>query len=471
MVASISIAAMLVALPVGMAAGQASTLTEAQAEQVGLQAYVYGLPLLDFVALSETQTSVTVPTGGIAPVNQLATSSALATPSDTELAPNTDTLYAGAHLDLSNGPVVLHVPNVGGDRYYSFEFLDPYTNVFAYLGTRTTGDSEHNFLIVGPTFHGHWPKRLHLRVIHSRYELVWMLGRTLVLGSSDLRAARSIESEYELLPLPDFSKFGLKWRRPVPVQQISKPTYHAVPTGLAFFDALGQALAQSPPPAQDAPILATLRTAGIGPGLEPSQENLGAAVVAGLTAAAAGGMKYIAQLKQQLIAPSLASNTGWFVPPSSTGDYGTDYALRAVIATDGLGANRPAEAMYITGGEDSNLKPLDGFNTYRITFPAGGLPPARFFWSLTMYDSAFLLVSNPLDRYAIGNRTQGLQYNADGSLDIYISHKPPPEGESNWLPAPVGAFEVTLRLYGPLQSAVDGTYRYPPIVKIAGPKL
>ena len=172
------------------------------------------------------------------------------------VAPNNDTLYTMAHLDLSKGPLVLHVPKVAHHRYYVFEFLDPYTNVFHYVGTRTTGDGAGNFVIVGPHFHGKLPAGL--RVIRSTYDRIWLCGRTLVYGPSDLPAVHKIQDGYKLIPLKAFEQVGLSYTPPRPEQDRHHPHRRdASPPGLAFFDALGTAIAQNPPPARDHAILAS----------------------------------------------------------------------------------------------------------------------------------------------------------------------------------------------------------------------
>jgi hypothetical protein len=169
-------------------AASRTSLTEAQAQQIGTDAYVYGISLMEFLRQRETQISVTVPNNlSDAPVNELGNQRNLASAAhQVFVAPNNDTLYTMGQLDLSKGPLVLHVPKVAHHRYYVMEFLDPYTNVFHYVGTRTTGDSAHDFVIVGPHFHGKLPAGL--RVIHSSYAHIWICGRTLVYGPSDLAA-------------------------------------------------------------------------------------------------------------------------------------------------------------------------------------------------------------------------------------------------------------------------------------------
>jgi hypothetical protein len=267
-----------------------------------------------------------------------------------------------------------------------------------------------------------------------------------------------------VIPLRGYFARGLRWRprRPRHVIRIARPV--TVPTGLAFFGALGTALAQNPPPAADAPILRELKAVGIGPGLQPAREHLSAAVLSGLTQAGDGGLAYVNSMRTIYAAQDAAEHHGWFVPFSDTAEFGTDYQWRAVVAVYGLAANRPAEAVYTIGILDQNDSELSGANRYVIHFPAGQLPPAKYFWSLTMYDAGFYLVPNAINRYSLGNRSAGLHRNPDGSLDIYVQHAPPAGHESNWLPAPAsGMFEVTLRMYGPAANVLGDTYTYPQI--------
>jgi hypothetical protein len=457
-----------IALPVGSAAAATpAALTEAQAQQVGTDAYVYGVSLMEFLRQRQQQTSVTVPnTLSDAPINQLGNARALATPAhQVFVAPNLDTLYSMGHVDLAKGALVLHVPAVSGGRYYSFEFLDPYTNVFHYVGTRTTGNGAGNYVIVGPTFHGTLPVGLHR--ISSKYEHIWLVGRTQVYGPSDIPAVHKVQNGYKLIPLTKFETVGLGYTPPRPHRIIMTHTVATLPTGLAYFDALGTALAQNPAPARDASILAELKTVGIGPGMHPSTENLPAATLAGVQAAAAAGPTKVFTDRISIAVASARVHHGWYVAPSDIGNFGTDYALRAVIAGYGIAANLRVEAMYPVASADSTGNLLNGANKYVIHFAAGHLPPARYFWSLTMYNAQNYLVANPINRYALGSHSAGLQYNADGSLDIYIQSTPPAGHQSNWLPCPpLGQIVPIMRMYGPKAPALNDTYTYPSITKV-----
>ncbi len=461
-------AGLLLTLTAGGAwAGRLPVLSEPQAKQIGTDAYVYGTPLIRFLRQRRTQTSVTVPNDlSDAPINQIGNQRNLADAAhQVFVAPNTDTLYTMAHVDLSRGALVLHVPAVAHHHYYVFEFLDPYTNVFHYVGTRTTGDGAGNYAILGPGFHGKLPGGLHR--IRSGYEHIWLCGRTLVYGSAGLGAAHKIQAGYKLIPLKAFRAVGTRYKPPRPKRIVTRHTTAALPTGVAFFDALGDALAQNPPPARDHAILRELRRVGIGPGLHPSTEPLPLATREGLVAAAAGGPAVLSTLREQIVIASELKHDGWYVAPSDIGNFGTDYKLRAVVAVNGLAANLPAEAMYPVGTFDNTGALLNGAHRYVIHIPAGNFPPVRYYWSFTAYNENLFLVQNPIKRYAINQFTHGVKRNPDGSLDLYLQATPPAGHVSNWLPTPPsGQFEVILRMYGPKAAAVDNAYHYPPIARV-----
>lgn len=467
-VAAMATAFLAMLAAAGPAAAQSTPLTAAQAQQLGSEAYVYGVPLLAYQRQQHTQTSVTVPNAlSDAPLNQLGNQRALADAShQVFVAPNNDTLYTNGHLDLSKGPLVLHIPKIAHQRYYTFQFLDPYTNVFHYVGTRTTGNGGGDYAIVGPNFTGKLPRGVHR--IDSPYTSAWVLGRTHVNGAADLKAAHRVQDGYRLIPLQAFEQDGLKYQAPRPKRVVTTHTQAQLPTGLAFFDALGQALADNPPPARDKAVLSKLEAVGIGPGLQPSKENLSPEILQGLRAAADAGPQMLTQLRARIAMTSMEQHRGWYVQPSDIGNFGTDYQLRAVIGYFAIAANRPEEAIYPTLSVDNTGAMLNGASRYVLHIPKGGFPPAKYFWSFTLYNSQMYLAANPIDRYAINQFTKGLKYNADGSLDIYVQSDEPAGHASNWLPAPAsGGFDITLRIYGPKPSALNGTYAYPTLTKVA----
>jgi hypothetical protein len=420
------------------------------AYSLGLQAYTYGQPLVNMQRVFQTTTSVTVPDNlGDAPVNQWSHLTSLAdTNASVVVAPNADTLYSSAWLDLKNGPMIVHVPDTGG-RLSVVPALSPYEEDFANIGNGFSGGlSPGDYMFVGPNYEYEDP--VGLPVIQSPYDRVWLLARTEVYNDADLANAIAIQASEALVPLSKWFSEGLDYVPPAPKTVITTPTIATIPTGLAYWDELGQLLKEFPPPAADQPLLSQLAAVGIGPGMQPtSEKQLSQGTLDGLTAAVAAGPAAVHKdLIAQLQAGFTAHN-GWAVAP--TGNYGTNYALRAIVDQIGIGALSPNVAVYPFAVTDRFGNPLNGATTrYVAHFPAGDFPvPVQGFWSLTMYSPTGLFVANPLDRFVLNDRST-LQYNPDGSLDVYMQNAEPstPAEQDNWLPAPAGGFQLTVRLYG-----------------------
>jgi hypothetical protein len=441
----IAIALALVLGCLALAAPAQAAPTPDQARELGREAYRYGFPLLDLLRIRREMTSVKAPDGnGNAPINALANARAFARPSDrTVVAPNHDTLYSLAQLDLAKGPIVLSHPDMG-KRYYDFEFVDPYTNVLGYIGTRLTGTRAGRVAIVWKG-HGRAPRGM--RAIESPYRRVWMIGRTLAQEApADLRRAHAKMRQYRLSPAP-----ALRSRRP------GKPRKYPLPTdGAAWLRALNRALAENPPPARDKPLLTRLRAA------EAGAADVREALAKGVEAEAADlpNSSRISVLQRAL------GNGGWLYLPSKVGRYGTDYLLRAQLAILGIGANTPEEAVYPTALADSTGTLLTGASSYRMVFRPGHMPPARGFWSITMYDSDGFLVPNSAHRYSLGPTHPPLVRRSDGSIVIAIQRARPTETDVNWLPAPATGFRLSLRLYWPKRSVLSGAWQPPPLERV-----
>ena len=146
------------------------------------------------------------------------------------------------------------------------------------------------------------------------------------------------------------------------------------------------------------------------------------------------------------------------------GRAGHDLALRAALAKYELGAQLSDQVIYPNCTVDDKNKPLDGANKYVLHFEKGKQPAVSVFWNLAMYASDMLFFENDFGRYSIGSTTDGLKENSDGSLTLYIQNAKP-DDTSNWLPAPAGPFNVTMRFYGPRTSVLDGSYRLPPVTR------
>jgi hypothetical protein len=426
---------------------------------IGVQAYIYGLAPV--IMQRTEQTMTTTPGPGHAPVNQFGHIRHLATPNETDVvSPNSDTLYSTAWVELGKEPIVLHVPDTAG-RYYVMQMLDAYTNTFAYVGRRVTGTGEGNYAIIGPDWNGSLPDGV--KAIKSPTNTVWIIGRILVNGPKDVSNVTALQDRLTLTPLSQFGMpSGAGETQARPYSDKLQPSRDAQER-LKFFEEMRVALKNNPPPKGEEALMAIFNRIGLGRNATPYGNETDPAIAEGLAQAIPVGNQIANDAWTNMKG---SDNNGWTYK-TDIGTYGYDYLTRAAVAEGGLGANLPEEAVYPKAQADSDGKPLSGASQYVIHFAAGKTPPVDAFWSLTLYNaSTFMLVANQIDRYAIGDRTQGLKYNADGSLDIYIQHDPPLD-DSNWLPAPEGDFYLILRMYQPKPGVLNGTYQIPPVKKAA----
>jgi hypothetical protein len=370
--------------------------------------------------------------------------------------PNNDTLYSKAVLDLRAEPMVLSVPAVSDDRYYSFQFIDLYTHNIGFVGTRATGSGPGSYLIAGPSWSGEPPPGID-GVIRSEGNIVVALGRTAVAGAADIPNVEALQAGYRLStrsaflgepPPPTPPEYDL----PVFTQERAESP--------EFLDDLAFLLDQVEVDGSEAALIAqflALREALDDPAIRE-------AVQQGIDA----GREEIAAAVGSLG----KERNGWSLMMRLFGNREAmqgRYLTRAAGAMFGLWGNDEAEAYYPTANADDNGEPLDGSrHRYELHFEADQLPDVEGFWSITMYDlPRQLMVANPIDRYSIGDRTEGVAYGEDGSLTLYLqSESPGLEKQSNWLPAPDGPFSATLRMYIPSAEALAGPYAPPPITRV-----
>ena len=389
----------------------------------------------------------------------------------TVVSPNVDTAYTVAWLDLTTGPVVVNVPNTGG-RYYTFQFLDGFSNAFAYVGSGSTGTQAGAYALVPPGWTGSLPAGVHR--INAPSNTVWLLGRTLVSGTADLPAVKNLQSQYKATPLTAW-KMGVR-QPPLVLSQYPTTVAKAIPTGAQFIATLNQEMVIDPPPAADDCALRAMSAAGIQVSHPTPAQSLVAdlsnqapplpqvagdpVVDAALTAGTTAADRIIVSAERRLNASSRRAHNGWEILGNWVGRFGTRYLGRAIVARDLLGANTPQQAIYPIADTDVTGQALNGSHRYTIRFAKGSLPPVNAFWSVTMYDASDYLYANPLGRYAIGDRTPSLHYGRDGSLTLYVQHAQPASAaqRANWLPAPSGAFHVVLRLYEPKPVALSGKW-------------
>ncbi len=433
------------AVPVGAA-------EPSDARAIARDGFIYGYPL---VLMEVTKRIVTTATPAGTFVHML---SGPTPPFRVVVAPNGDTRYSSAWVDVSHEPQVLHVPDAGG-RYFVAEVMDAWTDVIADPTTRIPRSAPGDYAIVGPQWNGTLPAGV--RAVRSSTNDVWVLARTRNAAGDDPSVITAIQQQYRIVPLSHFGDAAYQappgvMRDPNTGTGPAPPALVAGMTGITYFNVLANALAANPPRAADAPIIARLAALGIGPGKTLDAPTVDPALRDALDAGVRDGLA----LLQAYDPPGVRHVNGWHWT-ADTGRFGTNYTYRAFIAMTLLAANLPEDALYPETSVDGSGAQLSGEHRYVMHFAAGNLPPVNGFWSLTLYTPDHYFVPNAIDRYTL--RDTALRRNADGSIDVVIQHDPPDGDQTNWLPAPTGPFLVTLRLYWARQAGLDASYRIPPI--------
>ena len=416
-----------------------------KAYDIGLQAYTYGLPLLE-----TNKTFLNMTNGGSELVNQFNhIRSFNDSKSKAVVEPGASGLSSIAWLDLSLEAQVLHIPKVSG-HYFVLALIDPYTEDISNLGSaRDTPAGD--YVICGPSQHGiRLPQGT--SQINVDYNRIWIIGSTQVKSLNDIPNVNKIQDSFTIKPL---SKYGTDYQPPPFEQSKITSKKYDLPTGMEFFDTLCQLMQQFPPPEADKEQLKTFQSVGIGPGLIPSKDHeLSAEIIRGLTDAAKAGPGNIKTDTRVVYEKSAKKHNGYFL--GGFGTYGTNYQLRAVVAEIGLGAFSSDQTIFALTLADQAMKPLNGSNRYVMHMTE--VPPAREGWSITVYDTKGLLMQNPIDRHQF-NDSSNLAKNADGSVDIFFqSIKPADASEvQNWLPVTSGqGFQVIFRLIAPEQESING---------------
>lgn len=403
-----------------------------------------------------------------APFNTFSHARTLAGPDDTFVSINNDTLYSMAQLDLSVGPVTLTVPDTNG-RYYVLQFVDAWTNNFAYVGHRATGTKAGQYLLVPPGWTGEPPTGV--TVIHAPTTVASIVGRWACDGDADLPTVHALQDQTTLKPLGAHAQ---------PVG-IPEPDPNA-PAELEFLEKFRLWSQAFPPAERDKPVLASfaeygVTTAGPTPYADYSDEKVSELATSfkgdfeAITQILRGGLNQV-QNGWQLTYHAFDYNIDFFEVGTINDPLFTSmpeeqrYVLRVGAAIGGLWGNHAYEAAYAPVYVDSNGDQLNGAHSYTLTLNPP--PPVGAFWSITMYDMPdYYLVHNPINRYSLGDRTTGIVYNEDGSLTIALSASEPTDHKlrANWLPTPPGDFRPLIRMYEPDTSVITGGYVLPPILK------
>jgi hypothetical protein len=349
-------------------------------------------------------------------------------------APNNDTLYSNAWLDLSRGPVRVRAAAMPSGRYWSIALMDAFTNNFAVLGQRLDGEGPVDVTLAGPNDDA---AGMTARLIRAPGHDVWMFCRCLVAGPEDVANTHAMQDRLSVHGAGE-----------------AESSRRVVPSGsddpVNFLAVVNESLAANPAPASDRALLERWAPVGLRPGAVDAWRELSDDARAAWTTR----IRVAHESLRRASATGRREVQGWFASALEMGDFGSNYALRASVALGGLGALPPVEAMYFVRFHDDAGQLLEGRNDYLLSVPPGGIPTDSF-WSFSMYeptaDSQRFFVANPIGRYSIGNRTRGLTVSADGSLQIALQHDAPPDGHlrANWLPTPAGPFQISLRAYLP----------------------
>lgn len=430
-----------------------------EALEIATEVCTYAYPL---VMAELTRRSSVAGTNGT-PVNQFSHRRTFPDSNFTQVVrPNADTLYSSMWFDVSTEPLVINVPGSKG-RYYLLPMLDMWTDVFASLGSRTTGNKSELLVLAGPGWKGAIPQSAML--IQSPTAMGWIIGRTQTCGPEDYANVHRFQDAFTVTPLSRLDRPYAVTHTPIdPSWDLKTPPVDLIEklSVQTYFGLFADLMKLNPPHPNDYPIIHRMARIGIVPGRFFSFPSAPPEIKQALENAISATFSQIKTLSR---AGTVVN--GWRVRLSNIGSYGTDYRTRAAIAYSGLGANLIEDAIYPAAFTDADGKLFSGENRYVLHFEREEIPPVRAFWSLTMYDERQVFTPNSINRYAIGDRDR-LAFNADGSLDIFIQRGSPGSGkESNWLPTPAkGTFTMNLRLYWPKAEALNGTWAPPPVKRI-----
>jgi hypothetical protein len=441
-----------------------AAVTPDQARAIAKDAYIYGFPIVDnyrvmysyFVNKEDPEYK-----GGW---NEIHSTAKVYTPEDKAVqTPNSDTPYSALGADLRAEPLVLTVPPIEQDRYYSLQFVDLYTYNMAYVGSRTTGNSGGKYLLAGPNWKGAKPDGVK-DVIRSDTDLALVLYRTQLFGPSGIDQVKKIQAGYQVQPLSAYLNQPAP-APPPPIDFTPPLTRDQEKTSPRFFEILGFALRFAPTLPSEKDLRARFETIGIGPEGNFNADKLSPEMRTAIEGGMADAWAELDKLKKDKVDTGGVSSAQFF---GTAEDLKGNYLYRMAGAAFGIYGNTAAEALYPVIGTDSTGAPLTGANNYTVKFAPGQLPPVNAFWSLTMYEMPqSLLVDNPMNRYLINSpMLPSLLRDSDGGYTFYIQHESPGiDREANWLPAPTGPFQMVLRLYWPKPDALNGTWKAPQAVK------
>jgi coniferyl-aldehyde dehydrogenase len=432
---------------------------ETWAYLIGMQAYAYGFPAIYYAKLrfgmvKQTQGVIDTPLNTLFHVPRLSDHN-----DQYGGSPMRDAIYSVAWLDLREEPVVIHSPD-SGERYVSIQLAEFYSDLFGYVGPSVNGGRAQTALVVGPQWQCDTPVGIDV-VLRSPTPSVFLVARVSTPGGTDLNAARSLQEKSWIKPLS-------AWQSGQSAPEVRDVLVPFAPTtSLADFRTLNAAMLENPPPAGDEALLRQFAQVGLGPMATTAIDDLDAMTQRGLARALVDGPKLLA--KVALTGGNTRQINGWF--------YGDKHWGRMAAAGDFLGRASPQafsgiiehwkeQSTKLRTFIDADGSDLTGQHRYVLRFGKDEIPEAQAFWSITLYDERFNLADNPIQRYGIGSLSEGLQFDADGGLTIWLQHeRPTPAQLANWLPTPAGKFNLFLRTYLPGSGVMDQSYAPPPVCK------
>jgi len=434
-------------------------VTPAEARSIAKEAYIYGFPLVDNYRIQYGYFVDRQNPEFKAPWNQIHNTPRVYTPEDKAIqTPNSDTPYSFVGMDLRTEPIVLTVPAIEKERYFSVQLIDAYTFNFDYIGSRATGNDGGSYLIAGPNWKGEIPKGVK-KGFRSETEFVFAVYRTQLFNPGDLDNVKKVQAGYKAQTLSTF--LGTAAPKAAPAIDFIKPLSAAdEKTSPQFFNILNFVLQFTPTDPSETELMARFAKIGVGAGKTFDATKLSPEVRAAIEQGMGDAWTDFAALQKEFAAGKVKS-----------GDvFGTreflknNYLYRMAAAVLGIYGNSKLEAMYPMYLVDEAKQKLDGANRYTIRFAPDQLPPVNAFWSLTMYEMpSSLLVANPINRYLLNSpMLPQFKRDADGGLTLLVQNESPgKDKEANWLPAPKGPFVMAMRLYWPKEEAVDGKWTAP----------
>lgn len=435
--------------------GNDAIIAEQMAQYIGTQAYLYGYPLVDMAKQMHNETHLVSDDQQVsAPLNRFYRFPEIVGPHNAGniRLPNNDTLYFSAWFDITEEPLIIHTPDTQG-RYFTIAVTNLYAEV-NHIGRRTHGTEEAYYALVAPHWKGELPDNVTPIAVETNQG--WLLGRVLVDGPDDLPAAVSTMEAIWSVELGQFVPGEVPVRAPLEKAEAIDPL-----VSLSYFEYLNRALKTLPARPSEEALMAQFDFIGMGPNSDFDLDTIDEATRRGLQKGLEAGMAIVKAAEVRTI----PSRNGWMIPEKA-GRYGYDYLQRASVVGNGY-ANLPEESTYGATLSDSKDEMLTGSANYKIHFPKGELPPVNGFWSLTPYAIPEKLVAdNAIGRFSIGDRTENINYNDDGSLTLWLQHEEPADKTKNWLPVPESFFMAVIRMYEPSAAILDKKYDLPRIERV-----